>query len=65
MNWDMIKGNWKEYKGKAKRQWGELTDDDLDVINGSREELEGRLQKRYGYAKEKAAQAVNDWLGHA
>jgi len=45
MNWDRIQGNWKEFKGKAKAQWGQLTDDDLSVIDGSREQLEGRLQK--------------------
>ena len=51
MNWDSIQGNWKEFKGKAKQQWGKLTDDDLDVIDGKRQELEGRLQKHYGYAE--------------
>ena len=54
MDWDRIEGGWKEYKGKIKTQWGKLTDDDLDVVNGRREELEGRLQKNYGYAKDKA-----------
>ena len=52
MNWDRVEGNWKEIKGKAKQQWGKLTDDDLDVIEGRRDELEGRLQKHYGYAKD-------------
>ncbi len=54
MNWDRIEGNWKEIKGKAKQQWGKLTDDDLDVVEGRREEFEGLLQSRYGYAKDKA-----------
>ena len=54
MNWDRIEGNWKEFKGKAKTQWGKLTDDELSVINGSRDQLEGRLQKHYGCAKDQA-----------
>ena len=63
MNWDRIEGNWKEFKGKAKQQWGKLTDDDLDVIAGKRQELEGRLQKHYGYAKDKAQSEIDNWLG--
>jgi len=62
MNWDRIEGSWKEFKGKAQMQWGKLTDDDLDVINGKRQELEGRLQKHYGYAKDKASTEIDDWL---
>jgi uncharacterized protein YjbJ (UPF0337 family) len=62
MNWDRIEGNWKEFKGKAKQQWGKLTDDDLDVVNGRREELEGILQQRYGYARDQARQDVDRWL---
>ena len=50
-------------KGKVKEQWGKLTDDDLDVINGKQDQLEGRLQQRYGYAKDQAAKEVNDWYG--
>jgi uncharacterized protein YjbJ (UPF0337 family) len=62
MNWDRVKGNWKEVQGQAKQQWGKLTDDDLTVIKGRREELEGTLQKRYGYAKDKVTAEVNNWL---
>jgi uncharacterized protein YjbJ (UPF0337 family) len=62
MNWDRVEGNWKEFKGKVKQQWGELTDDDLDVVNGRREELEGVIQKRYGYARDQARQDVDRWL---
>lgn len=62
MNWDRVEGNWKEFKGKVKQEWGDLTDDDLTVIEGNRDELEGRLQKRYGYARDKASQEINDWL---
>ena len=63
MNWDRIEGNWKEIKGKAKQQWGKLTDDELDVAAGRREELEGLLQNRYGYAKDKARTEIDAWIG--
>ena len=63
MDWDRIAGNWKEFRGKVKEKWGQLTDDELDQINGRREQLEGRIQNRYGYAKDKARQEVDDWLG--
>lgn len=52
MNWDIVQGNWKQFKGKVKAQWGNLTDDDLDVIAGKRSELAGRIQKSYGLSKD-------------
>jgi len=61
MNWDRIKGNWREWKGKAKQEWGKLTEDDLDVIDGKREELAGKIQNRYGIAKEEAERQLDDW----
>lgn len=61
MNWDRIEGNWKQFTGKAKEKWGQLTDDDLTQINGRREQLEGVLQQRYGYAKDKAKEEVDRW----
>lgn len=61
MNEDTIKGNWKQFKGKVKEQWGKLTDDDLDVINGQREQLVGKIQERNGIAKEEADKLVKDW----
>lgn len=61
MNWDQIQGNWKQLAGKVKAQWGKLTDDDLTVIAGKRDELAGILQERYGYAKERAEQELNDF----
>lgn len=61
MNWDIIEGKWSQFKGEAQSKWGKLTDDDLDVIAGKQEKLVGRLQERYGYSKEKAEQAVDDW----
>ncbi|HEY8070704.1 MAG TPA: CsbD family protein, partial [Methylocystis sp.] len=51
MNWDFVQGNWKQVSGKVKQQWGKLTDDDLAKIAGKREELEGKLQERYGLSK--------------
>jgi uncharacterized protein YjbJ (UPF0337 family) len=48
-------------KGKIKEKWGKLTDDDLTVINGKREQLEGRIQQHYGYAKDQAKKDVDDW----
>ena len=62
MNWDRIEGNWKEFKGKALTQWGKLTNDDLDVVEGKRVELAGRLQQRYGYAKDQAEKEIDTWL---
>ena len=63
MNWDRIEGNWKEFNGKVQQHWGDLTNDDLDVIKGKRTELAGRLQQRYGYQKEEAEKQINTWLG--
>lgn len=62
MNWDQIEGKWTEYKGKARQSWGALTDDDLAEINGSQEELAGKIQYRYGKTKEEAEREVKNWL---
>lgn len=62
MNWDQIKGQWKQIKGKARYKWGKLTDDDLDRAEGLRERLIGRLQERYGKQREQAAQEVDDFV---
>ncbi len=61
MDWDRIEGNWKQFTGKIKEKWGNLTDDDLTNIAGKREQLEGKLQERYGYAKDKAREEVDRW----
>lgn len=63
MDWDRIAGNWKQFTGKAKEKWGQLTDDELTEINGNREQLEGVLQERYGLAKDKARDEVDRWTG--
>ena len=62
MNWDQIKGNWTKTKGQVRQKWGKLTDDDLTLINGKREELAGRLQERYGIEKERAEREIDDWM---
>lgn len=61
MNWDRIEGNWKQFTGKVKEKWGQLTDDDITRINGNREQFEGVLQERYGYAKDRAKQEIDSW----
>jgi uncharacterized protein YjbJ (UPF0337 family) len=61
MNWDRIEGNWKQVVGKAKAQWGKLTDDDLDVVAGRREQLAGKIQERYGIAKDEVDKQIADW----
>jgi uncharacterized protein YjbJ (UPF0337 family) len=63
MNWDRIEGNWKQFSGKVREKWGQLTDDDLTTINGRREHLEGKIQERYGYNKDQVRKEVDDWLG--
>jgi uncharacterized protein YjbJ (UPF0337 family) len=65
MNWDRIEGNWKQLTGKAKAQWGKLTDDDVDVIAGRRDELAGKIQERYGVAKDEAEKQVSAWIRKA
>ena len=57
-----VEGNWKQMAGKVKTKWGELADDDLTAINGKREQLEGKLQERYGIAKDQARKEVDDWF---
>ena len=57
MNWDTIEGNWKQLTGQAKAQWGKLTGDDLSQIAGRRDQLVGKIQERYGVAKEDAGAA--------
>ncbi|MEQ1592545.1 MAG: CsbD family protein [Thiobacillaceae bacterium] len=61
MNWDTVAGNWKQYSGKVKAQWGKLTDDHLDVIAGKRVELAGKIQEAYGLTKEEVEQQIKDF----
>jgi uncharacterized protein YjbJ (UPF0337 family) len=59
MNADVLKGKWKQLRGEVKQWWGNLTDDDFEKIDGERDKLVGRLQERYGYAKEQAEAEVD------
>jgi len=61
MNWDRIEGNWVEFKGKVRTRWGKLTNDDLDVIGGKREQLLGVLQNRYGVARDELEREVKEF----
>ena len=61
MNWDRAQGNWKQFKGKVKEQWGRLTDDSLDLIAGKRAQLAGKLQESYGITKDEAEQQIADF----
>ena len=62
MNWDHVEGKWKQLRGSAKQQWGKLTDDDLEQIAGMRDQLVGRLQERYGIAREEAQKKADEWI---
>ena len=64
MNWDRVEGNWKQFTGKVREKWGAITDDDVARIGGKREQLEGTLQERYGYAKDKAKSEVDGWMAN-
>ncbi len=61
MNWDQIEGKWKQFRGQAKEQWGKLTDDDLDTVAGKRDQMVGKVQEKYGIAKEEAERQVDEW----
>ncbi|MHB1294683.1 MAG: CsbD family protein [Anaerolineae bacterium] len=62
MNKDILKGKWTQFKGQVKQRWGELTDDDLDKIEGRRDELIGRIQERYGYTRERAEREADSFI---
>lgn len=62
MNWDRIEGNWKQVRGKVQQQWAKLTNDDLDFVEGRRVELVGKIQERYGIAKDEAEKQVDSWM---
>lgn len=62
MNWDQIEGRWKEFKGKAREKWGDITDDEYDRVEGKREQMVGLVQKKYGDSKDDAERKVDDWM---
>ncbi len=59
--WDQIAGSWKQLRGEVRKQWGKLTDDDLEQIRGQRDIMVGKLQERYGMAKEEANRQIDAW----
>lgn len=62
MNWDQVQGKWKQYKGQARAKWGKLTDSDLDVIEGNRQQLVGKIQEYYGVTRENAEKQVDEFV---
>ncbi len=62
MNWDLVQGKWKQYKGQIKAKWGKLTDDDLDVIDGRRQQLVGKLQELYGIERDNAENQADEFI---
>ena len=62
MNWDQLEGNWKQFMGAARGKWAQLTDDDLESARGSREKFEGMLQSRFGTAKERIREEVDEFI---
>ena len=64
MNWDIVEGNWKQFRGKVKAQWGKLSDDHLDVIDGKRVELAGKIQESYGITKDEVELQIRQFEEH-
>jgi uncharacterized protein YjbJ (UPF0337 family) len=64
MNTDVLKGKWHQLKGSVRKQWGKLTDDDIDQVQGDSERLMGRIQERYGRTRDEAQKEVDRWLSH-
>ena len=62
MNQDILKGQWKQLRGRVRKQWGELTDDDLAMIKGDRDVLLGKIQEHYGRTRDEAMKDVDEWL---
>jgi uncharacterized protein YjbJ (UPF0337 family) len=62
MNWEQVEGKWKQLRGQAKEKWGQITDDDFDIIRGQHQQLVGKIQERYGVAKEVAIQQADEFL---
>ena len=62
MNTDVLQGKWTQLKGQVRKQWGKLTDDDIDQVQGDAEILQGRIQERYGRTKEQAKEEIDNWL---
>jgi uncharacterized protein YjbJ (UPF0337 family) len=61
MDWDQIQGGWKQYRGQVKARWGQLTDDELDVIAGKRDKLIGKLEEKHGLSRDEAERQLDEW----
>ena len=61
MNWDIVEGNWTQFKGKVKEKWGKLTDSDISRLSGKKDQFLGVLQERYGYSKDQAEREADEW----
>jgi uncharacterized protein YjbJ (UPF0337 family) len=64
MNWDQVEGQWKNIKGNIREKWAKLTDDDLEAVAGKKDQLVGKMQERYGLAKDKAEAELNTFIEH-
>ena len=62
MNKDIMEGKWTQLKGRVKEQWGRLTDDDIEQLEGRTDLLVGKVQERYGIARDAASREVDAWL---
>ncbi len=61
MNWEQVEGQWKQLKGTVKSKWAKLTDDDVSLLDGKKDSLLGRIQERYGVAKDEAERQIDEW----
>jgi len=61
VNWDEIKGKWHQFQGSIRAKWGELTDDEIAEMDGNREKMVGKIQEKYGVAKDEAEKQVDEW----
>lgn len=61
MNWDIVQGNWLQLKGSVQEKWADLTDDDIQKLDGKKDQLAGKLQERYGIARDEAEKQIDEW----
>lgn len=61
MNWDIVQGNWTQWKGRLKEKWGDFTDDDIQMLDGRKDQLAGKIQERYGVARDQAEREIEEW----
>jgi uncharacterized protein YjbJ (UPF0337 family) len=64
MDWNEVEGNWEQFKGKVKDTWGDLTDKDIESVKGKKDQLIGKIQERYGVAKDEAQKQIDKFLGN-